>query len=187
MPNLQCEFSFNERLIMSAGVSASPDVADILLQNIPGALQVRKAHETNDRAGTDLWVEMAHGRFLAIDTKIRETDWLAQHPDEDDLALETWSVDRRVIGWTRDPNKRTDYILWYWEDTGRWCLVPFQLLCAVFTEHWREWSQTYRTAVQGTSAAWGRWKSQCVFVPRAEVWRAIYRRYGGSLTVKDAC
>ena len=38
-----------------------------------------------------------------------------------DIALETWSVIEKLkIGWTRDLNKRSDYVLWFWLDTKRW-------------------------------------------------------------------
>jgi hypothetical protein len=172
------EYSFDERLLMSNGVSESRNVADILLAEIPGALNVHKAHETNDRSGTDWWVEQ-NGRHLSVDAKVREEDWLATHPKDDDLALETWSVvEKKVIGWTRNERKRSDYILWLWKDTGRWCLVPFPMLCKVMQRHWELWTKRYKTKQQFTPE--GNYHSECVFVPRREVWAAIYRQYSGT-------
>lgn len=174
-------YQFNERLAMSCGVSTDATVGDILTTNIPGALAAYPAHSVNDRNGTDWWVEHSSGRHLSVDCKVRDTDWQATHPEEDDLALETWSVvEAQKQGWTRDSTKRTDYILWLWRDTGRWCLVPFHLLCAVFSENWEGWRNAYKTRRQHTPGYGNGYHSECVFVPRREVWGAIYRRFSGS-------
>ena len=165
---------------MSEGVSESADVCTILMDNIPGALNVIKAHAKNDRTGVDWWVELPGARFLAVDAKVRQSDWAAAHPDQDDLALETWSVvEKHVPGWTRCEDKTCDYILWLWTDTGRFCLVPFRMLCKVFQHRWQDWSEKYRTAKQFTKQNGGGYHSECVFVDRREVWAEIYRTYGG--------
>jgi hypothetical protein len=171
-------YSFSERLAVSRGVSANNNVSDILVNNIPGAVNAMLAHPVNDRNGTDWWVEHASGKHLSVDCKIREKDWTTRMPPEDDLALETWSVvERQVIGWTRNGEKRTDYILWLWLDTGRWCLMPFPMLCRVFSENWRAWIMRYKTSRQFTPDRG--YHSECVFVPRREVWAQIYRTFGG--------
>lgn len=176
------EYGFQERLALSQGVSQSRDIKDILLENIPGALNAYPAHTENDRNGTDWWIEHITGRHLSIDCKVRESDWAATHPSEDDLALETWSVvEAEIPGWTRDIKKRTDYVLWFWLDTGRWCLVPFSMLCRVFGDKWQDWSGKYKTARQRTPRSNGQsYHSECVFVPRREIWAEIYRTFGGS-------
>ena len=178
------EYGFNERLRMSSGVAAAATVRDVLLMQVPGALNIVPAASANDRLGVDWWVEMRGARHLAVDAKIRERDWAADNPHEDDLALETWSVvENGVPGWTRDPDKRCDYILWIWRDTGRFCLIPFPMLCAVFSTHWQRWRGLYKTRQQFTPRPGGGYHSECVFVPRREVWAEIYRQFGGSLEV----
>lgn len=173
------EYAFDERLALSQGHSQSKSIKDILLENIPGALGAHQAHQENDRNGTDWWVEHKRGYFLSVDCKVREVDWSER--GEDDLALETWSVIGQKVGWTRDEGKRTDYILWLWMDTGRWCLVPFIMLCAVYQDKWEEWRNEYKTSRQHTPGENGRgWYSECTFVPRREVWAEIYRRYAGA-------
>lgn len=170
------EYSFYDQLHRSQGNHSGQGIDAILLHAIPGAVAVYPAHHSNDRHGTDYWVEHARGHHLSVDVKVRAEDWAAA----DDLALETWSVvERQKIGWTRDAAKRTDYVLWFWQDTGRWCLVPFAMLCAVFQEHWQAWAASYPVHEQFTPE-FGGYHSQCVFVPRDVVWEAIYRRFGGS-------
>ena len=176
------EYGFEERLAMSSGVAASADVRSILLKHIPGAVNVHQAATVNDRQGIDWWVEMSTAKHLAVDAKVREQDWAARNPHEDDLALESWSVvEKQVPGWTRDANKKCDYVLWLWKDTGRFCLVPFPMLCGVFSRRWQSWRVDYKTRQQHTPRANGGYHSECVFVPRRELWAEIYRQYGGQL------
>ena len=176
------EYGFNDRLEMSVGVSASRDIEKILFEVIPGSTKVFPASNANDRSGTDWWVEHDSGRFLSVDCKVREKDYAAQPVKADDLALETLSVvEKGIPGWTRSEKKRSDFILWFWLDTGRWCLVPFPMLCKVFQLKWRDWAAKYRVATQFTPESGG-YHSKCVFVPRKEVWAEIYKLYGGNPT-----
>ena len=179
------EYGFDEQLVFSQGVAENASVEAILLANLPGACQVIPAHQSNDMNGTDWWVETRSGSFLSVDAKIRRTDWSAKGAD--DLALESWSVvEKNVVGWTRNTKKRTDYVLWLWKDTGRWCLVPFQMLCLVFEGNWQEWAQRYKTSRQLTSRDGWRdsYHSECIFVPRREVWAEIYRHFGGGVAAE---
>jgi len=173
-------YSFDEQLIMSNGDIVSNDVSSILLQYIPGALSVIKSSPENDRQGVDYWVEMNTARHLAVDVKVRQDDWLSTHPKEDDIALESWSVvEKNIVGWTRDTHKRCDYILWVWKSTGRFCLIPFPMLCHVFINKWQDWSKKYKTRKQFTPSSDGGYHSECIFVNRQELWLEILGYYAG--------
>ncbi len=173
------EYSFYSQLQISQACSQSQQIRTILLRAIPGAVAAYPAHSSNDRRGTDWWVEHCRGVHLSVDVKLRAEDWAAKEEGADDLALETWSVvERQKIGWTRDASKRCDYVLWFWQDTGRWCLVPFAMLCAVFCHKWQQWTQRYKTCRQFTPE-FGGYHSECVFVPREVVWNEIYRHFAG--------
>jgi hypothetical protein len=71
--------------------------------------------------------------------------------------------------------------LWLWKDTGRWCMIPFPMLCTVFRENVDNWKQRYKVARQYTPRACGGYHSECVFVDRCEVWAAIYKRFSGAI------
>jgi hypothetical protein len=175
------DFGFAAQLVMSQGHATNADVGNVLMQIIPGALNVHPAANANDRLGVDWWVEMPNARHLAIDVKVRKQDWAAKPQPEDDLALETWSVvESAKVGWTRDEKKRCDYVLWFWQDTRRYCLVPFPMLCQVMNTHWQAWSRQYKTARQRTTDAGCAYQSECVYVPRQTIWRAIYNQFGGA-------
>lgn len=176
------DYSFEGRKALSREHDGA--IEAILLDQIPGARQIIAACRENDKNGTDYWVEMAGGYFVSVDLKLREEDFAAKTNGarSDDLALETWSVvEKQLIGWTRNPSKRTDYILWYWIDTQRWCLVPFPLLCRVFQDNWEAWCITHKDKVhQQSTQEHGGYHSECVFVPRREVWAALYSTFSGS-------
>jgi hypothetical protein len=171
-------YEFGERLAMSHAESSNGDIGAILVGQIPGALSAHPAHLVNDRHGVDWYVEMP-GRHLGVDCKVRSEDWSKRADPCDDIALEIWSVEEKGIrGWTADTDKRCDYILWLWKDTGRWMLVPFQMLLAVFVERLPEWEVRFKIARQFTPGNGG-YHSVCIFVPRREVWAAIYHKFAG--------
>lgn len=179
------DYGFAERLQMSQGISATKDIAQILLENIPGALAVAKATEQEDRSGTDYWIKHRRGESISVDVKVRSQDFAFKPmPNRaDDLALEIWSVkEKQIKGWTLDSKKMTDFVLWYWSDSGRWCLVPFAMLCAVFEENLDAWIAKYKRATQRTPNSYGSaYHSECVFVPRNIVWREIYKKFSGHI------
>ena len=166
---------------MSEGVGDKQDIKNIILANFPDAVKVERANVTDDKSGIDYWVTTQSGQRHGIDVKVRSKDYAQGYPPKDDIALEIWSKVDSKVGWTRDTNKRTDYILWIWLDTGRWTLVPFPMLCSVFSGHWEQWAKKYDAPIQNTRNSDGsQWQSQCVFVPRNVVWGAIYATFGGT-------
>lgn len=173
--------SFQRLLKMSRGIAQGALPRHILLNNVPGAVAVRVSTHTEDRNGIDLWVDRKNGRSISVDVKDRLEDYTVKPWPftADDLALEMWSnVERGHIGWTRDPMKQCDLILWVWRDTGRWCKVYFPHLCAVFIENYDLWTtrRGYRIKQQNTDNLY---HSQCVFVPREVVEKAIQSRFWG--------
>lgn len=154
-------YDFKERLIWSEGFLGA-GIERILKARIPGAVSVTRASLRHDKNGTDYWVERKNGKRLSVDVKARQRDFA---PEYDDLALETWSSIGDRPGWTRDESKQTDYVLWFWTDTGRFFLANFPCLCNTFARYWRQWVGLYQVAEQDS----GGWQSQCVFVPRSVV------------------
>jgi hypothetical protein len=174
------QYEFHEKLKASEGVCESASIESIVLSSIAGAVSVVKSTECDDRNGTDWWVECENNNRLSIDAKVRDQDW--SRKGHDDLALETFSVvEKNIYGWTLDKTKRTDFILWLWKDTGRWCMVPFPMLCTVFHENLAAWVAKYKVARQFTPRVGGGYHSECVFVPRRELWATIYKRYSGAV------
>jgi len=175
---IERSFTFSDRMKMSEGLAHNQDIPDIIHSCFPNAVKVEKADSSDDRNGTDYWVTLPSGHKVSVDIKAREVDF-----GFDDVALETWSViENKVVGWARDIEKRTDYILCYWYDSGRWMLFPFPMLCSVFCEHWEIWKKKYKGATQKT-VGHGRkdYHSECVFVPRRIIWNEIYVKFSGGI------
>ena len=171
------DYSFQDQLGLSHGIAGDRTVEAILLAHIPNAVSVEVSAVSDDKQGTDYWVYRNNAKPLSVDLKARNDDPMVSF-GKDDLALETWSVKGRKIGWTLDASRGTDYILWLFRPTKRWALVPFPMLCAVFTEHRDEWVARYSSPTQSSNNR--SWESECVFVPRREIWAAIYRHFGGN-------
>lgn len=163
---------FAERMAWSEFVAETNDDLFVILRaRIPGCVSVERASEADDRSGTDYWAHRARGlRSLSIDLKARSLDPIEAF-GVDDLALETWSVVGAKPGWTRDPQKATDYILWLWTPTRRFFLVPFPALCNVFQRYWEQWSTTYPLRTQPNE----NYNSQCVLVPRTVLIETLNR------------
>jgi len=177
--------TFRDQYLASEGVASNVNVVTILLDAIPGAIGVERSGKLDDRNGTDWWVNRGGNTDLSIDAKVRFKDYKPM--GSDDLALETYSVmETQKPGWTRDSRKRTDYILWLWQDTGRWVIMPFPLLCSAMQRRWKQWIKAYRCAPQETTDGSREWHSECVFVPRMEVWREIYRVANGTIQIPNA-
>jgi hypothetical protein len=176
---MECrEYDFDERSRMSQSESSNLSIAEILVGQIPGAVNAHQSHETNDRNGVDWWVEHSSGKHIGVDCKVREEDWSKK--GFDDVALELWSVvEKKVVGWTLNESKRTDYILWFWRDTGRWMLIPFPFLVAVFKKNLNNWMGLYKKATQRTVMNGFSYHSECVFVPRQVIWQEIYTHFSG--------
>lgn len=171
-------YDFYEQLLFSNGTHTKNNIYEIIKNNIPNIVDVKKANNIDDRNGTDYWAIRNNLPSLSIDTKIMKLDPMTFKNPNDVIPLETYSViESKKPGWTRDETKRTDYILWFWVATKRWCIIPFPLLCMIFQEKWQLWRKQFRVAFQSSGA----WKSECVFVPRREIWAEIYRKYSGNV------
>jgi hypothetical protein len=155
-------------------------VLPYLKDRIPSFKLARRALKGNDRAGVDYVVERHRLPSLGIDLKLRNRDFSVTPPDyADDLALETFSVvEKGIPGWTRDPAKACDYVLWFWQDTGRFFIVPFPPLCWVFERQWELYRMFFRTEQQRTRGRTS-WTSECVFVPRPVLMKDIARWSSG--------
>lgn len=161
-------YSFDERMAFAEGHAPSVQaVAAIIKNRIPGCIEIERADVDNDKDGTDYFIYRHGNEALRLDLKLRDEDWAPR--GYDDLALETWSVipngANGKVGWTRDETKNSDFILWFWRDTGRFFLVNFPALCSVFSRFWQVWARQYKTAIQQSAT----WQSQCVYVPREVV------------------
>lgn len=165
---------FKSDLLYSEGViDTVSDLPKILKSRIPAFESVEHATINEDRGGTDYWIHRSPPLPpLSLDVKTRREDF-----GKDDLALETFSVIPNIPGWTRDSNKRTDFILWFWEDSRRFLLVPFPPLCYVFSKRWQQWRAEFGARTNDS----GNWHSEWVPVPVTVLFEALRAWSNGQL------
>lgn len=105
---------------------------------------------------------------ICVDRKVRKE---VHRQKGLDVALETVSSDRSgAVGWTLDPEKWTDYVLWQWDDEKAGVrdelIVPYWPLHRLFLARMNDYLEEYEDAQQNS----GTHKSRCVFVPLARLW-----------------
>lgn len=177
------DYSFADQLNYSSGQFEADVVA--IHQVLPNVESVDRATAEEDRAGVDYWVTFKSkkglGRQISIDVKHRRPGssqyWRSKQDPE--LALERYSrcpssqCPTGVVGWTLDPDKATDYVMFRFDptDCGRVFLFPFQQLRQAFLRLGATWKRDF-----GKSGDWfyessngGAWKSAAVFVPASHV------------------
>jgi hypothetical protein len=165
---------FQTMLATSAEELDDPAVVEILMSKFPGAVTVERSDVGDDKGGTDVWVYRDSARPISIDLKRRDYDAL-KHKGVDDLALEIWSnVAKGYVGWTLDESKGTDYVLWYFTETGRHVILPFPPLCSVFLANLVKWQVEFGpNRLTRSYEGFDEWDSEYLLVPRDVVNTAI--------------
>lgn len=148
---------FAERLNYSQSIELDVDLHARLLAAIPASTGIRDATKDEDRSGTDIWIDRAHGLPpVSVDFKNRDFCPIARW-QSDDACIETTSVYqgpgkpwedkyRRKPGWSIDEKKRTDLIVHTWPAEGerrRFWILYFPILCTAARKYWREWAEKY--------------------------------------------
>ena len=174
-------YRFNTQFILSQNTAfihaARAYLSDTLFTN--PAMIIQHHGDSADRVGGDFEVQTGAGPIF-IDYKLREFDPIERFRS-DDICVELVSAWRgnpnppypvaaveESPGWTLDPTKRSDYILYAWSKsngTFRVWLVDFKALRLEAMARWREWSRRY-----GVAAVRNRnYHTLCTFVPRYDI------------------
>lgn len=143
-------------------------VLDRLIGPIAG---LRRATLAEDLTGVDYWADRSGGRSLGVDLKCREDDY-------DDLLIEFESNSAtKSPGWTVDPKKVTDYVLYLWPSEE--VLLPYPQLRAAAVTHIAEWRKTYREKSDPTTTNGGAYRTRWIPVPDRVVYAAMGLRVTG--------
>lgn len=91
------------------------------------------------REGIDKVLYFKNGKQLLIDEKKRRKDY-------GDILLEEWSiVEKHKKGWTGDPAKKTDYIVYVIMPSAKVYLLPYLLLQSAWRKNYIDWKGKYKT------------------------------------------
>lgn len=137
-------------------------------------LNIHKAHKQNDKLGADYTLEFPGYRHQALDVKIRRQDFsLPCHGGDNRTAcLElVANTTNGKIGWSLDPNKITDWVLFYYIESGRWDIYNARELRAAVIRYLPRFRKIGKPETQQT----GRYESTSLFVSHRDLSAAIYR------------
>lgn len=135
-------------------------VFDALKPSFPAITRIERANLIDDIAGVDWWLYHPSGRF-GVDGKTRRTQTDLSYPDT--VILEIWSnKQEKKKGWTLDPSKKTDIVLWWSEATGKTFWLPFRPLRDAFVHNGKEWAQKYYA-----KSMWDQWQRGKDYTSRA--------------------
>lgn len=138
----------------------------------PEALAIHPAHSENDKIGVDYWIEYPHGRMEGLDVKIRSKDYL--HKDPRTAFIELVANTRTdKPGWTVDPAKRTDKVLFYYADTERHVLYNARQLRNVVNKYRAYLSQVGLPETTTTKSSGGNYDSSGLIVAHSDLMRCI--------------
>ncbi len=166
---------FNTDLAMSD----SPEVADSIEAACRAyfgkeLLAVHKAHKTNDKLGVDFWLEFS-GKMEALDVKIRRFDY-SLRGDSRTCCLELMSnIGTGKPGWSTDPSKLTDWILFHYLESGLSVIYSARQLRSAVNGQLPELRKFGKPAVQATKSGSSSYQSESLFVSHRELGAAIYR------------
>ncbi|TCW28641.1 hypothetical protein [Gulbenkiania mobilis] len=121
---------FNKDLNTSRANTRHSVVVRAIQEAFPGVLACIASHETNDRLGVDVWLELAGQRPIGVDLKIRAKDYAAATGGPLDCVLEL--RDAGKCGWSTRASL-CDWLLFVCTDTGRWAAFRHADILAVCT------------------------------------------------------
>lgn len=140
----------------------------------PELLSVHRAHTTNDKMGADYWLEFP-GKMETLDAKVRREDY-ALRGDNRTACLELVANTRsQKPGWTVDPSKLTDWIMFYYIESGRSVVYSARQLRAAVIAHLPELRKSGQPSTQSTKSGSGSYQSESLFVSHRELGAVIYR------------
>lgn len=170
-------FDFHQQKAMSERPAIDAAVRKAIRAQFPDVLAIHKAHLENDKRGIDYWLEFAGGKMETLDVKVRQKDF-SLRGDKDNICLELTSDEGRgKPGWTLDEAKLTDWVLFYWEDSGRAEIYPARMVRGALQAKRTEWEATKKTAGQVTRTDVRDYMSRSIFVSGRDIWRAMFERY----------
>jgi hypothetical protein len=167
---------FHADLAMSNHPAVVEGVIAAIKRCFPEALNVTQAHTENDRLGIDYWLEFPGGRMETLDAKIRKQDYSlpvrGNGRDDRTACIELLSnVGTKKPGWTVDTAKRTDWILFFYIESGKGFLYNARQLRAAVIRYLPELRTTGKPGNQST----GGYQSESLFVSHRELSVCIYR------------
>lgn len=167
--------NFNDDLTATQAPEIDAAIRLAIKERYPEVRAIVQACPQNDKLGIDYWLEYQNGTMQTLDAKIRELDY-SKRGDDRIACIELMANTRKQkLGWSIDPSKRTDIVLFYYIETGAAYFYPARELRAAIIASLDLLKRDGKPATQKTESYGNTYSSESLFVSHAELWRAIYR------------
>lgn len=178
---------WNEKFEYSLSAQQAFDVS-LLKIHLPHCTDIRKTDTEQDKKGVDYIATLKGGAEVLIDAKTRTPGSKKYWKNgEAELALETWSVVDKKLGWTLNDKTEVDYILYTFSpaEWDKYYFFPFQLLRKAFISNGKQWQSVYGKKIQYTRSNTVSWCSEAIFVPASVVVRAVSDTLHGDMPKRN--
>lgn len=166
---------FYEDLAMSDQPETVVAIKSACHEYFPEILNIIRAHKVNDLLGADYWLEFPNCKMETLDVKVRKLDY-SLHGDNRIACLEiVANINTKKIGWTLDTTKNTDWIMFYYQETGKSFFYNMRLLRAAVLSELENLRKLGKNSIQKTKSGHGFYESESLFVSHRELGAAIYR------------
>lgn len=167
--------------------SQTPAILKLVWQCVsdrfPDALAIIPAHQKNDRLGVDFWIEFQGGKMERLDAKIRKLDY-SSRGDARTACLELLAnCETGKPGWTVDAEKKTDWVLFLYRETGKYFFYRAGELRSIVTANLPHLRTIGKPALQRTATQAGCYTSETLFIDHRTLGKLLYLRDRGQLTL----
>jgi len=147
----------------------------------PEVLNVTKAHKENDKLGADYFLEFPNCKMETLDIKVRKEDYSLRGDDRTACIELVANTTTNKKGWVLDTTKQTDWIMFYYIETGRSVMYNARLLRAAVIRYLPDLRKHGKHTVQKTQSGSGHYLSESLIVSHRELGAAIYRNSNQSM------
>ncbi len=110
--------NFHKDLALSQSPKITAAIWKIISDHFPEADAITPADIDDDKKGTDYWIDFSNGKRESLDYKIRYKDYYDTDPLHRTAFIElVANTTSGKLGWSIDPMKQTDHVLFYYADT----------------------------------------------------------------------
>jgi hypothetical protein len=158
--------------------SQTPENEAAIIQAIrnhyPDARNIMKSCIENDKAGADWWIEFTNNKVLSLDAKIRTKDYTTTTESRIACIEIVANTTTGKAGWSIDPNKISDIVMFYYIDTKKAYFYPARELRNAIIANLDRLKAHGKPDIQRTRTSSGFYTSESLFVSHVELWRCMY-------------
>lgn len=155
---------FEDKLINSMGKDKDNIAVRIIKKCQPDAEHIYRAGSEDDKRGADYYSTVGDKR-TNYDFKFRSIDPIDAYNSNDILVEIYSSTTSHTPGWTVAPDKITDYVVYYFEPTGRYLVYDYKLLRETVLTNYDHYNNSFNHKFATTKTDYGYYTTENIAVP----------------------